>query len=62
MIVAGSKGAMLDASALGGMATFKTGWASCYNAELHGSFDWYTVKDGSESHLKVGFRKFKAQV
>ena len=53
VIVAGSKGAMLDASALGGMATFKTGWASCYNAELHGSFDWYTVKDGSESHLKV---------
>ena len=44
---------MLDASALGGMATFKTGWASCYNAQLHGSFDWYTVAKGSESHLQV---------
>ena len=53
VIVAGSKAAMLDSSALAGLQTFKSGWASCYDAQLHGSFDWYTVRNGSEAHVDV---------
>jgi len=51
VIVAGSKGAMLDGSAIAGMMTFISGWAGCYNADLHGSFEWYTIKGGSKAHL-----------
>ena len=31
--------------------TFISGWAGCYNADLHGSFEWYTIKGGSKAHL-----------
>lgn len=53
VIVSGSKGKMLDATALGGIATFSSKWATCYAGALHGDFDWYTVKGGSQSHIKV---------
>lgn len=39
VIVSGSKGKLLDASALGAMASYTSGWASCYGHELHGKFD-----------------------
>ncbi|KAL3924721.1 MAG: hypothetical protein SGPRY_003835 [Prymnesium sp.] len=62
VIVAGSKGAMLDAAAIGGFTTFKSGWASCYDAQLHGSFDWYTVANGSDSHLGVFRQKLRRAI
>lgn len=53
VIVSGSKGAMLDATALGGLATFTSEWASCYGGELHGDFDWYNVEGGAQSDLRA---------
>lgn len=53
VIVSGSKGAMLDATSLGGLTTFTTGWGNCYRDKLHGNHEWYSVAGGAESHLSV---------
>lgn len=53
VIVSGSKGKLLDSSAIGAMASYYTGWASCYANSLHGNFDWYSVAGGSDKHIEV---------
>ena len=57
VIVSGSKGKMLDAPALGALTTFFGGWGTCERAlhadKEHGGSDWFTVRHGSEAHVRA---------
>jgi len=51
VIVAGSKGKLLDAPAYAAIQTYKTGWGSCYGKNLHGNYNWFSIAGGSKSHI-----------
>ena len=57
VIVSGSKGKMLDVPALGALTTFLGGWGTCERAlhadKEHGGSDWFTVRHGSEAHVRA---------